>query len=112
MADLKRIFSGQLDRKITLIYEELVPNSIGEEKPEKRVLCRPWAKLDEVSGGEDVEGKILHRTNRSFIVRFRPEIKQMSNKLSVDYEGVLFDVTHVKEIGRREFLEIQCVVYE
>lgn len=112
MANINKPFAGQLDRRITVIYEELLKNSIGEEKPERRVLCRPWAKLDEVGGGEEVEGKVLHRTGRSFIVRFRQEIKQKNNQLFVDYEGVIYNVTHIKEIGRKEFLELQCVVYE
>lgn len=112
MAGVNKPFVGQLDRRITLFETEKIKNSIGEEKETDVVLCIPWAKVDEVSGGEEIEGKVLHRTNRSFIVRFRAEINQKSNQLKVDFEGTRYNVTHVRQIGRREFLELQCMIYE
>lgn len=112
MEGVKMPYVGQLDRKIKLIKTNLTQNSIGEEVPEKCVICEPWAYMNEVSGGEDVEGKILHRTTRKFVVRFRKEIKQLSNKLILEYDGVEYNVTHVKELGRRNFLELQVVDYE
>lgn len=111
MASLKP-FVGQLDRRITLFETSKIKNEINEEKETDVVVCRPWAKVDEVSGGEEVEGKILHKTQRSFIVRFRDEINKKSNQLKVDFEGSFYNVTHVKQIGRREYLELQCVIYE
>lgn len=111
MASVKP-FVGQMDRRITVYKTDKIKNSIGEEKETNVVICIPWAKVDEVSGGEEVDGKVLHRTNRSFIVRYRDDINQMSNQLKVGFEGVKYNVTHVKQIGRREFLELQCVIYE
>ena len=111
MASVKP-FVGQMDRRITVYKADKIKNSIGEEKETDVVICIPWAKVDEISGGEEVDGKVLHRTNRSFIVRYRDDINQMLNQLKVDFEGVKYNVTHVKQIGRREFLELQCVIYE
>lgn len=111
MASVKP-FVGQMDRRITIYETAKVKNNIGEEKETDVVLCCPWAKVDEVNGGEEIDGKVLHRTNRSFIVRYRSEINQKSNQLKVDYEGVNYNVTHVLQIGRKEYLELQCVVYE
>lgn len=112
MESVKKPFVGQLDRRITLFKTETVRNDIGEEKEVDAVVCIPWAKVDEVSGGEDVEGKVLHRTQRSFIVRYRDEINAQKNSLKVDFEGTRYNVTHVKQVGRREYLELQCIVYE
>lgn len=112
MASVNKPFVGQLDRRITLFESEKVQNAIGEEKQVDTVVCIPWAKVDEVSGGEEIDGKILHKTQRNFIVRFRNEINTKSNQLKVDFEGTRYNVTHVKQIGRREFLELQCVIYE
>lgn len=111
MADLKP-FVGQLDRRITIYREDMIRNSIGEEKPQEVVVCQPWAKVSETGGGEEVEGKVLHRIQRNFIVRYRDILNQLENKLKVDFEGQRYNVTHVKQIGRREFLELQCIVYE
>lgn len=111
MAGLKP-FVGQLDRRVTLFETIKTQNEIGEEKEIDSVLCVPWAKIDEVSGGEEIEGKVLHRTNRTFIVRFRNEINSKGNELKIEYEGTCYNITHVKQIGRREYLELQCVIYE
>lgn len=112
MASIRKPFVGQLDRRITIYESSKTQNAIGEEKEVDVVVCRPWAKLDEVSGGEEVDGKILHKTQRSFTVRFRDEINTKSNQLKVDFEGTKYNVTHVKQIGRRDFIELQCVIYE
>jgi len=112
MAGVNKPFVGQLDRRITLFESEKVQNAIGEEKQVDTVVCIPWAKVDEVSGGEETDGKILHKTQRNFIIRFRADVNTKSNQLKVDFEGTRYNVTHVKQIGRREFLELQCVIYE
>lgn len=112
MESVKVPYVGQLNRKIKIIGTVTSQNSIGEEKPAKSVICEPWAYMSEVSGGEEVEGKILHRTTRKFVVRYRQQIKQLSNKLILEYDGVEYDVTHVKELGHRNYLELQVVDYE
>lgn len=112
MEGVKTPYVGQLNRKIKIIDTISTQNSIGEEELIKCVICQPWAYMGEVSGGEDVEGKILHRTTRKFVVRYRKEIKQLSNKLILEYDGVEYNVTHVKELGRKSFLELQVVDYE
>lgn len=112
MAGVNKPFVGQLDRRITLFAPETIQNAIGEEKEVDTVVCIPWAKVDEVSGGEDVDGKVLHRTQRSFIVRYRDDINTKKNNLKVDFEGTRYNVAHIKQIGRREYLELQCIVYE
>src|SRR5690606_7456474 len=98
MESVKKPFVGQLDRRITLFKTETVRNDIGEEKEVDAVVCIPWAKVNEASGGEDVEGKVLHRTQRSFIVRYRDDINAQKNSLKVDFEGTRYNVTHVKQI--------------
>lgn len=112
MESVKTPYVGQLDRKIKIFGTISTQNSIGEEESVKSLICEPWASMNEVSGGEEVEGKILHRTTRKFVVRYRKEIKQLSNKLILEYDGVEYNVTHVKELGRKSFLELQVVDYE
>lgn len=103
---------GELDTRIHIIQGIETISEIGEQKTADKVLMCVWAKLNEVSGGEDVDGKILHRTSRNFIVRYRKEIEQMRNTLKVEYLDQKYDVLHVKTLGRKQYLELQCVDYE
>ncbi|WKW47264.1 head-tail adaptor protein [Myroides sp. JBRI-B21084] len=101
-----------MDTRIQVFETEKIKNEIGEEKEVNTVLCIPWAKVVEIAGGEETEGKILHRIQRNFIIRWRGEINQKSNQLKLDYQGRIYFVSHVKQIGRREFLELQTFVNE
>lgn len=112
MASVRKPFVGQLDVRIHVIETIETQNEIGEQKISDKIITCAWAHLVEGNGNEDVDGKIMHRTSRSFIVRYRREIEQKRNQLKVKYNDQLYDVTHVKLLGRKQYLELQCVDYE
>lgn len=57
---LKNPFIGQLDRKIKILEPATIRNTTGEEEVVLNLLFEPWAQMMDVSGDEDVEGKIRH----------------------------------------------------
>lgn len=112
MALTKKPFIGQLDRRISVYRRIEIQNEIGEQVSEEQLVFKAFAKLNDTSGGEELEGKILHRTERNYIVRFRQEILTENNELFVRDGIVNYEVLHVREIGRKSFLELKCVMYE
>jgi head-tail adaptor len=102
----KMPYIGQMCRMIQVIEEIKTRNSTGEEEVSDAMIAQPFAHLKEMSGSEDVEGKVRHSINRSYTIRYNAAVKVKANQLVVLDGADRFDVYHVKEIGRKRFLEI------
>lgn len=105
-------FIGQLDRKIKIVELLVQQNEIGENKPEEVVFCEPWSKLEDLSGNEDIDGKVIHLISRKYTIRYRSEILINGHKMILQDGDHKFSITHVKLLGRKSFLELYCNVYE
>jgi head-tail adaptor len=105
-------FIGQMDRKIEVIEFTSITNETGEEVRSETVIANPFAYLREISGNEDVDGKVRHLINRSYTIRYNPVVLQKANQLAVKDGNTLFQVIHVKEFGRKKHLEILVKYYE
>lgn len=110
MAD--KLFIGQFDRVIELKEKTITQSSTGAEETTETVLCSPWAKMNDISGGEDVEGKVRHLVNRTYIIRFNPDVKAKGTALVLVDEGRKFEIIHIVELGRKQHLEIRVKSYE
>jgi hypothetical protein len=108
----KKPYIGQMDRLIQIIEKVKTKNEVAEVITSENVLLEPWANMKDVSGSEDVEGKIRHLVNRTYTIRYNPVVKEKSNKLVINDEGTRFEVLHVIEIGRKSHLEIRVKAYE
>lgn len=111
----KNPFTGQLDRKIVISEITTVNDSIGNNKETETIFCQPYAMLTDVSGSEDVDGKVIHLVNRKYTIRYRKEIAQRGHEmvLTDNTNGVeKFKIIHTKIIGRRSHLELMCSLSE
>ena len=104
----KAPFIGQLDRKIVIIQITNVRDSMSVNKPTETTVCEPYAKMDDVSGTEDLEGKIFHLVDRKYTIRYREEIANKGHEMLLIDNGQKFKIKHVKLIGRRSHLELIC----
>lgn len=104
-------FIGQMNRKIALVEKEITQTSTGSEKTTEITICEPYAAMKDLSGNEDVEGKVIHLVNRSYTIRVNAEVKSKSTKLIVIDADQRFEIIHIKEIGKTH-LEIMCKNYE
>lgn len=104
----KKPFIGQLDRLVSIIEITNVLNSINESKPTEEVVFSPYAKMEDVSGGEQEEGKVIHLVDRKYTIRYRAEIATKGHEMLLDDNGEKFKIKHVKQIGRKSFLELIC----
>lgn len=100
-------FIGQLDRQIEVIEKAIARDTLGGEKSTEVILATPWAYMQDISGGEDVEGKIKHLVNRTYTIRYNSNVVAKSNQLVINDAGIRYDVLHVIEIGRKKHLEIR-----
>lgn len=105
-------FIGQLNRKIEIKREVLSREATGEKKPTLQIVASPYAFMQDKSGNEDVEGKVRHLISRSYTIRYNATVVAENTALKVEDNGVVYDVYHVKEIGRKKHLELLVTNYE
>lgn len=108
----KKPFVGQMDRKVQIVEVTKTKTSTGFEEDTDVAVCEPFAFMEEVSGGEDEEGKVIHLVDRTYTVRYRSEIKAGQNKLFLIDGSQRYEVNHIKEIGRNSHLKLMCRIYE
>lgn len=108
----KNPFIGQMDRKIQICELVKTRNSTGEEEVTQNVVASPFAYMNEVSGGEDVEGKIRHLINRTYTIRYNAAVlPNIIEKVLIDGTET-FEIYHAKEIGRKRHLILMVRDYE
>lgn len=105
-------FTGQMDRKIQLVEKVKTQTETGSEVSSEAVIAAPFAFMKDVSGGEEVDGKVKHLVNRIYTIRFNPTIKQKGTALIVVDENRKFEILHIIELGRKKHLELRVKSYE
>lgn len=105
-------FIGQMDRRITIQQEVVTQNSTGEAVATLTTIANPWAHMSEASGNEDVEGKVRHLITRTYTIRYNTTVFSLSNQLKVVDGSKTFEVYHVKELGRKQHLQLLVTDYE
>lgn len=101
-------FIGKMDTKIQVILVGKTRDNAGGVGTAETEVCNSFAYMKEVSGQEDPEGKIRHLVNRTYTIRYNSEVLEKATQLKVKDGDQIFDVYHVKKIGRKSHLEILC----
>jgi head-tail adaptor len=105
-------FIGKKDRKIKLVEKVSIASTTGAETTSSVLVSEPWACMKDLSGTEDVEGKIRHLVNRTYLVRYNPVIKEKGTALVLIDEGKEYEIIHILNIGRKDHLELRVKLYE
>lgn len=108
----KNPYIGQMDCKIQLIEKVQERTPTGAEISTDNILSEPFAMMNDVSGVEDVEGKVRHLVNRTYTIRYNPKIKDKGTALILVDNDKKYEIIHIKEIGRKEHLELIVKLYE
>lgn len=66
-----------------------------------------WAEASPVNDAERLRaGEVLSSKQYRFRIRYSPEVCNIDPRDRVSYDGRIYDINGVKEIGRREGFEI------
>jgi len=100
---------GQLNHPVILKKITMVTSTTGFEKPTEVDFINPlWAKLDDVTGNETEDGKILALNVRKYTVRHNAEILTDGVKMLItDVDGT-YNINSVEQIGRKDYLVLKC----
>ena len=99
--------AGRLDRRIVLKTRKTGTNSFGEPLDEWTTLATVWANVAPVSDGERWRaGETLAAKACRFTIRWSAAVAVLDPRDQITYDGRTWDIQGVKEIGRREMIEI------
>ncbi|ACM39174.1 MULTISPECIES: phage head closure protein [Rhizobium/Agrobacterium group] len=100
--------AGKLDRRITLLREtETGRDALNQPILEWVGIKTVWAGKTVNKGTEVVQAQQMSGTRPlTFRIRHRPGL---SLKDRVRYDGALYEIKDIREIGRRVGLDLDCV---
>jgi len=99
--------AGQLDRRITIERSTVTRNALNEEVRTWAPVATVWASKSDVRDEERwAAHEVAAEVTTRFRVRWQPALADLSPEDRVIYEGREYSINAVKEIGRREGLEI------
>lgn len=99
--------AGRLDRRIVIKSRDAGTNSFGEPVDTWTTLATVWANVAPVSDGERWRaGETLAAKACRFTIRYSATVAVVDPTYQITYDGRVWDIQGVKEINRREFLEL------
>ena len=99
--------AGKLDRKIDVLRASTSRNGFNEEVAAWEPLARVWAEAVPISDGERRRaGETLSSKKFRFTIRYSSQVYTVDPRDRIRYDGRIFDINGVKDVGRREGIEI------
>jgi SPP1 family predicted phage head-tail adaptor len=99
--------AGELDRRITIERYSSSINDFGEEVGAWAAIATVWASKADI---RDTERFVAQQVNSTITTRFQIRYSSMladvNPKDRLTHAGLLYGIVAVKEIGRREGIEI------
>lgn len=98
--------AGDLDRRIR-IQSRTLPNTFGDNLETFEDEVTVWASKMDVTGRERIRGVVeVAEGTTVFRIRWR---SGMTPEKRIIYNGMVYDIRHIAESGRREGLDITAV---
>ena len=99
---------GNLNRLIVLKKITTVVSSTGEETKTEVLYKTVYAQLNDLSGSENEDGKVMYLNVRKYIVRYNLEILTAGETMLItDIDGT-YNIHSIEQIGRRDYLALKC----
>lgn len=101
--------AGKLDRRISIQRYGISYNADNEPIEGFTDLATVWASVQYASDGEKARaGEVAATVSVRFQTWWSTAVSTVNPKDRVAYDGKVFDIVGVKELGRREGLEISA----
>jgi len=100
--------STDLDRRIVIGKSDEIDIGLGETKAGAfAAIATVWAVYEPVSDGERMRAAAVEqKTDARFTVRYSSLLASIDGTCLIQFDGSDWQITGVKEIGRRRWLEI------
>jgi len=99
--------AGSLDRRVTLLRRSTVEDDFNADAETWSELATVWASFKPVSDVERVQAQAVGAVATArFQIRWSTQVRDLSPKDRLLFEGRTYGVSAVKPLGRRTGLEI------
>lgn len=99
--------AGKLDRRITLQRATVTRDEYNEPVEAWGDIATVWASYEPIRDGERFRaGERAAELSARFQIRYSSTVADLGPEDRLTFEGKVYEIVHVKEIGRREGLEI------
>lgn len=99
--------AGDLNRRITVLRRSAGVDSFNEPVDTWTSLTTVWASMTPISDGERLRaGETLAQRAARFVIRYSATAASVDPRDRLTFDGDTYEINGVKEISRREFLEI------
>ncbi len=107
--DEVKIYTGQLNQRIAIIERQRTTSNTGEKTYNEVQFNAVWAKMEDVSGSEVEDGKILALNVRRYTIRYDPALvlKNITD-LYIEHGGNMYNIYSVGFIGHQEYIQLKC----
>lgn len=107
MAD--NIFTGQLDQRISIVERVRSTSTTGSKNFTTSEVSAAWAKVEDVAGNEELDGKVIALNVRRYIIRYNPAVEEKQiNDLYIVHSGATYNIHSVDYVGRKEYVVLKC----
>jgi|DEB0MinimDraft_6_1074348.scaffolds.fasta_scaffold24903_3 SPP1 family predicted phage head-tail adaptor len=106
---------GGLDRKIAIEFRSVSQNAYGEAVYAFNTSFTAWAKLDTRTTGavENIDDGLEKAVQRVvFLIRYSTDVASITSGDRVTYNGQVYDIENVIELGRNTSLRLVCKLVE
>jgi SPP1 family predicted phage head-tail adaptor len=102
--------AGDLDRRIVLQRAAVAPNDFNEPVATWSDLITVWAAVYQLTDVEQFRAQeIGAEVTTRFTISYSSEVADLGSTDRVAFDGREYNITGVRELGRREWLEIRAV---
>lgn len=102
--------AGKLDRRITLQRATITRDEYNAEVSTWADLVTVWASYEPIRDGERFRaGERASELSARFQIRYSSQVSGVTSEDRLQFDGRTYEIEHVKEIGRREGLELTTV---
>lgn len=99
--------AGKMDRRLTLSQRSVTVNSMNEPVESWATLATVWAEREDLSDGEKVRAQqVGSEITTRFRIRWSSVWSSLNPKDRCTCESREYEITGLKELGRREGIEI------
>jgi SPP1 family predicted phage head-tail adaptor len=96
-----------MDRRITLERFTTTTDAYNEPVKTWTTLATRWASYEPLSDGERFRAsQTAASASARFVIRWSTTVADLTPKDRLLFGGVVHEIVHVKEVGRREGIEI------
>jgi SPP1 family predicted phage head-tail adaptor len=100
--------AGKLDRKIVIQESTQGQTAAGEVTNSISTHATVWANVRQVAGREPFRGeREIAQADTIFKIRY---LSTVTPKMQISYNGLIYNIISINELGRREAMEIMTQV--